>query len=193
MYHNTHKTILLHSFLITAGLFFSIGGTSVHAQENVDYGSEKAIVDTDLDGLTDRGEEQLFGTDIHDPDTDDDGFYDGVEVLQKSDPLDADNPLVTHFAETVSDASGERAPLAWYFSRATGIVAYIFLWLVLFFGFSFRNPLLKRFVAPLYKLDMHIYLSFLTIGFVVFHGAVLVFDKFIGLSLAEVFIPYLSQ
>ncbi len=194
MFHNMHKKILLHSFLIASFLICAVGDTDVvQAQEKVDYGSDEAIVDTDLDGLTDRGEEQLFGTDIHDPDTDDDGFYDGVEHLQQTDPLDATDPLVTQFVETIPDTSSERAPLAWYFSRATGIVSYIFLWLVLFLGFSFRNPLLKRFVAPLYKLDMHIYLSLLTTGFVVFHGAVLVFDKYIGLSFAEIFIPYLSQ
>jgi predicted ferric reductase len=165
---------------------------SVYAQEKVDYGKDP-IIDTDLDALTDKGEAQIFGTDSNDPDTDDDGFFDGVEVLHGSDPLDASDPLVTQFTETVSDTTTERAPIAWYFSRATGIVAYVLLWLVTFFGLSFRNPLLKKFVAPIYKLDMHIYFSFLALAFVFVHGLVLLFDQFLHLSLIEVLVPFMAN
>ncbi|MFA5986308.1 MAG: ferric reductase-like transmembrane domain-containing protein [Parcubacteria group bacterium] len=165
---------------------------SVYAQEKVDYGTEP-IVDTDLDALTDKGEVQIFGTDSNDPDTDDDGFFDGVEVLNGTNPLDASDPLVTQFAETVPDTTAERAPISWYFSRATGIVAYVLLWLVTFFGLSFRNPFLKRFVAPIYKLDMHIYFSFLALAFIFVHGLVLMFDTFVHLSLIEVLVPFTAN
>lgn len=186
MFHNAHKKILFSLMLLLA---FLAGGYSVQAVATIDYGTDP-IIDTDLDGLTDKGEQQIFNTDPKDPDTDDDGFLDGVEVVHEVDPLNAEDPLLTQFDEMVPDTTTERAPLSWYFSRATGIVAYIFLWLVIFFGLSFRNPLLKKFVAPIYKLDMHIYLSFLTLAFVFAHGLVLMFDTFIHLSLIDIFVPF---
>ncbi len=186
MFHNVHKKILFSLMLL---LVFIASDFSVLAVTTIDYGTDP-VIDTDLDGLTDKGEQQIFNTDQKDPDTDDDGFLDGVEVVHEVDPLNVEDPLLTQFDEMVPDTTTERAPLSWYFSRATGIVAYIFLWLVIFFGLSFRNPLLKKFVAPIYKLDMHIYLSFLTLAFVFAHGLVLMFDTFIHLSLMDIFVPF---
>lgn len=186
MLHNAHKKIFFSLILF---LILASSSLSVQAVTAIDYGTDP-IIDTDLDGLTDKGEQQIFNTDPKDPDTDDDGFLDGVEVVHDADPLNVEDPLLTQFDEMVPDTTTERAPLSWYFSRATGIVAYIFLWLVIFFGLSFRNPLLKKFVAPIYKLDMHIYLSFLTLAFVFAHGLVLMFDTFIHLSLVDIFVPF---
>ncbi len=186
MFHKAHKKILFSLMLL---LVLIAGDFSVQAVTTIDYGTDP-VIDTDLDGLTDKGEQQIFNTDPKDPDTDDDGFLDGVEVVHEVDPLNVEDPLLTQFDEMVPDTTTERAPLSWYFSRATGIVAYIFLWLVIFFGLSFRNPLLKKFVAPIYKLDMHIYLSFLTLAFVFAHGLVLMFDTFIHLSLMDIFVPF---
>ncbi|MBU1092605.1 hypothetical protein KJ836_02970 [Patescibacteria group bacterium] len=43
--------------------------------------------DADLDGLINI-QEQLLGTDIYDPDTDDDGVGDGIEIVLNTDPKD---------------------------------------------------------------------------------------------------------
>lgn len=184
-----HKKILFSAAL----LFVLIDSFDiVHATEMINYGSEP-VVDGDLDGLTDKGETQIYKTDPKDPDTDDDGFLDGVEIVHEADPLDVKDPLLTTFHETVPDMTTERAPLSWYMSRATGIVAYVLLWLVIFFGLSFRNPMLKRFVAPIYKLDMHVYLSLLTFVFVLTHGIVLMFDAFMHFSLIDVLVPFVAD
>lgn len=190
MHHKKYKKILFSS-LIVAMCICGIG--TVYAQEVEHYNEESSVVDSDLDGLTNEEEEQLFGTDISNPDTDDDGIFDGIEVLYGVNPLDVNDPFVTQLGDTVSDTMGEQDPLAWYFSRATGIIAYVLLWFVIFFGLSFRNPLLKKIVAPLYKLDMHIYLSLLALAFVFVHGCVLVFDEFVHLSLLDVFIPFFTD
>ena len=48
-------------------------------------------IDSDRDGLTDEQERTIFGTDPEDPDTDDDGLLDGVEVLHGLNPLNRDD------------------------------------------------------------------------------------------------------
>lgn len=45
--------------------------------------------DTDGDGVTDTDETLLYGTDPNNPDTDNDGFADGVEIIQGFNPLDS--------------------------------------------------------------------------------------------------------
>jgi len=68
---------------------------------SIDYGLAAAIVDSDLDGLTD-GEEDLDldqyvdprETDPRDPDSDDDGWWDGIEVSTGTDPRDANDPPI---------------------------------------------------------------------------------------------------
>ncbi len=53
------------------------------ARNSKDY---KKYIDSDRDGLTDWEEENVYGTDPHDEDTDDDGIDDGDEVLLGRNP-----------------------------------------------------------------------------------------------------------
>jgi len=59
-------------------------------------------IDTDRDLLEDS-EESSWGTDINDPDTDDDGFLDGEEVENSSSPTNPDDfPILsTSFQRTI--------------------------------------------------------------------------------------------
>ncbi len=179
MQQKRSKKQLYSTLLVICGIFLAQG---VLAQE-IDYGDDP-IIDSDMDGLTDHGEEQLFHTDPMLPDTDNDGFFDGVEVIMGTDPL------ISVYDEVIEDTMSDEAPFAWYISRITGLIAYALLWVVLLFGFSFRTPFLKKFVAPAYKLDLHIYLAVLTFVFVLTHAFVLLFDRFAQMSLADILIPF---
>ncbi len=53
---------------------------------NVNIGNSDVFHDRDQDGLTDE-EEFMYGTDINNPDSDGDGYRDGVEVESGYDPL----------------------------------------------------------------------------------------------------------
>ena len=53
-------------------------------------GLASAETDSDGDGISDRDETFLFGTDFKIADTDGDGIDDGTEILSGTDPLDAD-------------------------------------------------------------------------------------------------------
>ena len=54
-------------------------------------------VDFDKDGISDFDEEEVYGTDPLNPDTDNDGFLDGVEVVRGFDPKDSRSEAVVEF------------------------------------------------------------------------------------------------
>ena len=60
--------------------------------EVLKYKTDPLNADTDGDGLKDGEEISLFKTDPIKVDTDGDGFADGIEVLNKTNPLDSNNP-----------------------------------------------------------------------------------------------------
>ncbi len=160
--------------------------SQVLAIENgvVDYG-DSPIVDTDLDGLTDKGEEQIYHTNPRLPDTDGDGFYDGLEVLMQTDPLVAAGAQVDE-----AQVHSKPDPLVWWLSRITGLIAYGLLVIVVFLGFSFRTPILRKIVAPAYKLDLHKFLALLATAFVIAHVGTLLFDDYLQFDALDALIPF---
>lgn len=180
---------LLVIFVAVGALFASVS----EAQEvRIEY-KDGIVVDSDLDGLTDEGERQLFGTDPKKADSDGDGFLDGAEVLSGTDPSDADFYPGRIDLEEVNSLIERETPWAWYVSRASGIVAYIFLWLTILLGLSIRNPILKKIIAPIYSFSLHCFLAGAAVFWALIHGTVLLFDRFIGFGVKDVAIPYLSK
>ncbi len=82
---------------------------------------------------------------------------------------------------------------AWYLSRSSGILAYIFLWLTIFLGLSIRNPLLKNFVARAYSFDLHCFLGAASVFWSLIHGTSLLFDPMINFGIGDVAIPFFSH
>lgn len=163
---------------------------SVRAQEvEVDYG-DSIVVDMDLDGITDQGEIQIFKTDPTKPDTDGDGFADGVEVLSGTNPNDQAaypgslEPVIERNLET---------PWAWYISRAAGLLAFALLYVSIFLGLTLRIPLLRKIFAPVHSMKIHCWISFQATVLAFLHGGVLLFDKFLKLSLVDLFVPLASS
>lgn len=66
-------------FIVAGVLFFSSNVFSVYA----------ALKDSDVDGLTDQAEINAYHTDPNNNDTDGDGFDDGYEVANNTNPLEA--------------------------------------------------------------------------------------------------------
>src|SRR6266567_3674295 len=81
-----------NSLLIAACLFFAGVNYLTYVKAHTTQDSNGNIcdksIDSDCDGLTNT-EEKLYGTDPTNPDTDGDGYSDGVEVKSGYDPLKA--------------------------------------------------------------------------------------------------------
>ncbi|MEI7621172.1 MAG: ferric reductase-like transmembrane domain-containing protein [Candidatus Moraniibacteriota bacterium] len=178
-------------FGVMLGCFLSWQTAKAQEKPKVDYANQ-IVVDSDLDGLTDQGENQIYHSDPQQMDTDGDGFGDGVEVLAGSDPLDT---KAYPGAPAVSEAkvSTKEAPTAWYASRASGLVAFLLLYISIFLGLTLRIPLLRKIFAPLYAMQIHCWLSVQALLFAFFHAAVLLFDKWLGFKLVDLFVPFAAE
>jgi hypothetical protein len=163
------------------------------ADENktVDYGGE-VIIDSDLDGLTDKGEEQIYKTNPSLPDTDGDGFYDGTEIINGTNPLDHNSPLTSQAGATYGKGAA-KTPWAWYISRASGLLAFLFLWLAVFLGLSIRNLFIKKFIEPIYSFDLHCFIAALAVFWGLVHGTSFLLHGDFALTLKEVFVPFYSK
>lgn len=188
------KISVLAIAVFGVGLFTNIA----HAQESkVDYSGE-VIVDSDLDGLTDKGEQQLYHTDPGNQDTDDDGYLDGAEVLASTNPLDlSDYPghrvAAMTAAEQARQSVNRETPWAWYVARSAGLIGFVLLWITIFLGLSIRNPLLKKIIQPVYSFDFHCFVAAAATVAALIHGTSLLFDQTLGFSLPDIAIPYFSK
>jgi DMSO/TMAO reductase YedYZ heme-binding membrane subunit len=88
----------------------------------------------------------------------------------------------------LTGAAGD-TPAFWYFSRASGLVAYGLLWGSVVAGLLLSGRQLRSALPPAVLLECHRTLSGLALGFAVFHGLVLVGDRSIGFSLRALLIP----
>jgi hypothetical protein len=193
MYKKTSLLVLVAIFSIF------LSWQTVHAQQKkvINYNNQP-VLDTDLDGLTDQGEIQIYKTDPNKADTDNDGYDDGVEVLAGTDPLDPKSfpgsPVVAEnvVATEQSSVKPAEAPIAWYISRASGIVAFILLYISIFLGLTLRVPFLRKVFLPIYSMNIHCWISVQATLFAFVHGFSLLFDKWLGFSLIEIFVPFAS-
>lgn len=161
-------------------------------QKQVEYDSA-IILDSDLDGLTDKGEEQVFGTNPQDPDSDGDGLLDGAEIIGNSNANDRLSPLSTKNLTRETVVKTSPAPWPWYFVRATGLVAFFMLYLSFVFGLLIRLPRLANLFSNLAPGQVHPWISLQATLLALFHGLLLVFDLQRPWSIGEIFIPFASE
>jgi hypothetical protein len=186
-----------HFLAFSTLLILFIFSPSAQAQERtdevpkVDYSGE-VIVDSDLDGLTDKGEQQRYGTNPGNPDTDGDGYLDGVEIISGTNPLDLGDPGSVA-AESVSAVLKSGTTWMWYLARVSGILGFISLWITVFLGLSIRNPILKKIINPVYSFDFHCFTAALSVFWSLVHGTSLLFDPGAQFGVKDVTIPFFSK
>ena len=80
----------------------------------------------------------------------------------------------------------------WYITRAAGLTAYVLLWLSTAWGLAVSSKILDLFLHRTFTYDFHQFISLLAIGFIVLHIAVLMADRYLPYTLAQVLLPFLS-
>jgi predicted ferric reductase len=81
----------------------------------------------------------------------------------------------------------------WYISRASGLMAYLLVWLSTLWGFAISSKIFDAFLKREYTYDFHEYLSLLSLGFMLLHAIVLTLDYVEPMSLAEVLVPFIAS
>jgi DMSO/TMAO reductase YedYZ heme-binding membrane subunit len=181
--------LYINLFLLLGSLFFIVP-KNVGAQEpnRVNY-PDGTVMDSDLDGLTDEGEKQIYHTDPMVADTDGDGYLDGAEVIGEANPLDPASPgKLQTVTNTISPIQPE-TPWAWYTTRVSGLVGFLLLLTSIFLGVSIRLPFLQRIIKPAHSYSIHCWISLQALIFAFVHGISLLFDRYLQFNIADVFIP----
>ncbi len=80
----------------------------------------------------------------------------------------------------------------WYITRASGLVAYILLWLSTAWGLAVSSKIFDQLLHRTFTYDFHQYLSLFAIGFTFLHMIVLLFDGFMPYSIPQILFPFIS-
>lgn len=110
-----------------------------------------------------------------------------VVVLVPGSPVLA---LFGKFMDMLFAASSVQA--LWYVTRAAGISAYLLLWLSTAWGLAVSSKIFDPILHRFFTYDMHQFLSLLAIGFAILHVAVLLGDRYLPFSLAQILIPFVA-
>lgn len=80
----------------------------------------------------------------------------------------------------------------WYLNRASGAVAYLLLWGSVVWGLLLSSKFARGFARPPALLDAHRFLSGAGLGFSLFHGLILMGDRYLSFPLNAVLVPFAS-
>jgi predicted ferric reductase len=78
----------------------------------------------------------------------------------------------------------------WYLARSSAFIAYLLLWASMVFGLMITNRMARVWPGGPTAFDLHQHVSLLGMAFALFHGLVLVGDRFIGYTVGQVLIPF---
>jgi predicted ferric reductase len=82
--------------------------------------------------------------------------------------------------------------LWWYVTRASGIVAYLLLWLSIVLGLAVSSKFLDRMLDRVFTYDFHQFISLLSIAFILVHAGVLLLDRYLPYSIWQILVPFIS-
>ncbi len=85
---------------------------------------------------------------------------------------------------------GDNPKAFWYLSRGSSFVALSLLWVSMALGLTITNKMARTWPGVAAAFAIHEYVSLLGLGFAIFHGIILMGDKYISFSLAQVLIPF---
>ena len=80
----------------------------------------------------------------------------------------------------------------WYLTRSAGLVAYLMLFVSVTLGLTMTGGVLERWLRRYRIYDLHRYLSLLTLIVIVFHVLIVLPDRYLSFSVAELLLPFAS-
>ena len=81
----------------------------------------------------------------------------------------------------------------WYVTRASGIIAYLLLWVSTVLGLAVTSKYLDGMLERLFTYDFHEFISLLSVAFTLVHVLVLLLDHYMPYSLAQILVPFISS
>ncbi|WP_448591752.1 hypothetical protein [Thermoflexus hugenholtzii] len=85
------------------------------------------------------------------------------------------------------------APKAyWYLTRASGLVAYVLLWLSMVLGLLITGRVARLWPGGPTAFDLHQHTALLSLSLSLFHALILLGDRYISFTPARIFIPFAS-
>lgn len=85
---------------------------------------------------------------------------------------------------------GSEPKAYWYLSRSSAVAAYGLLWLSMVFGLMMTNRMARLWPGGPGAFDLHQHTSLLGLAFAIFHALILLGDRYISATLAQVLIPF---
>ena len=82
--------------------------------------------------------------------------------------------------------------LMWYITRSAGLTAYVLLWLSTAWGLAVSSKIFDTLLHRTFTYDFHQFISLLAVGFIFLHIAVLMADRYLPYTLAQILVPFLS-
>lgn len=99
-----------------------------------------------------------------------------------------------HWLPGLAESLRGDAPHApWFVSRASGLVAFVLLWLTTCTGLVVSARIARDLAVTPAVLDLHQHLALTTLAFVALHALVLLADEYIGFSFVEIALPFLTR
>jgi len=87
---------------------------------------------------------------------------------------------------------GTEAKAYWYLSRGSAFVAYFLVWLSMALGLTITNRMARVWPGGPTAFEIHEYTSIIGLAFGLFHALILMGDRYINYSLAQILIPFAS-
>jgi predicted ferric reductase len=85
---------------------------------------------------------------------------------------------------------GSTPQVFWFLSRSSAMVAYLLLWLSMCLGLMITNKLARLWPGGPVAFDLHQHTSLLGVAFALFHGLILLGDRYLNPTLAQVAFPF---
>lgn len=86
--------------------------------------------------------------------------------------------------------SGSEPQAFWFLSRSSALVAYLLLWLSMCLGLLITNKLARLWPRGPVAFDLHQHTSLLGVAFALFHGLILLGDRYLNPRLWQVVFPF---